>query len=393
MKKEIYSLVLGGYVNGYSIIKELYEKGLRNIALFDYGNSLASKSNKINYYQRINDSHQSLKDAVLDLKTICDFIVIFPTNDLQLESLHAIYHDVKDFCFIPFNFDNLMETLNKSVQYAFCETFDIPYPKTQNIETIEDLNKIEKMLFPVLIKPNKLYGGDLKVFRSLLLSNKSDYGCKYDELKNYIKQGVLFLASEFIPGDDTNIYSYNAYRSQKGVILNEWIGKKLTQYPDVFGTFSSASNEAPEIIKMQGKKLLEVMNLKGICEPEFKYDKRDGKFKLIEITHRSTMWHRLGFLSGVDINHTLYLDAIGKNVQKQRQNQDDRVHFVNMKTEILNLIYRKDYWKHFRYNVFGCVNRGFAVHDRNDIKPFLFNTLMLIRAFLGRWLRVLKIKK
>ena len=34
--KKIYSLVLGGYVNGYSIIKELYEKDLRNIALFDY---------------------------------------------------------------------------------------------------------------------------------------------------------------------------------------------------------------------------------------------------------------------------------------------------------------------------------------------------------------------
>lgn len=51
--KKTYSLVLGGYVNGYSIIRELYEKELRNIALFSYGKSLGSYSNKINYFQSI----------------------------------------------------------------------------------------------------------------------------------------------------------------------------------------------------------------------------------------------------------------------------------------------------------------------------------------------------
>ena len=67
VNKKNYSLVLGGYVNGYSIIKELYEKDLQNIALFDYGKSLASKSNKINYYKSIDKTSNSLKNAILEL--------------------------------------------------------------------------------------------------------------------------------------------------------------------------------------------------------------------------------------------------------------------------------------------------------------------------------------
>jgi predicted ATP-grasp superfamily ATP-dependent carboligase len=387
-----YSLILGGYVNGYSIIKELYEKDLRDIALFDYGKSLGSKSNKINYHKSIDKTSNSLKNAILGLKKECDYIVIFPTDDLQLENLHAIYDEIKEFCFVPFNYDNVLQSLDKYVQYSFCEKHDIPYPKTQNIQNVADVQKIESMMFPVLVKPNKLYDSNIGVFRGLLLNDKNEFIKKIDEVKDYISKGVTFLASEFIPGDDTNMYSYNAYRNQKGVILNEWIGKKLTQYPDNFGMFSSASNEAPEIVKVQGRKLLEVIDLKGICEPEFKYDSRDGKYKLMEITHRSTMWHRLGFLSGVDINYTLYLDAIGREATKVQQNINEKVHFIYMKHEILNLLFRKGYWKHFKYNVFGCRNREFAVYNSGDIKPFIYDLFELMKGLVGRCLRVLKLR-
>ena len=389
--KKIYSLVLGGYVNGYSIIRELYEKDLRNIALFDYGKSLGSKSNKISYYTSIDKTHKSLKDAILELKKMCDYIVIFPTDDLQLENLHAIYDDIKEFCFVPFNYDNVLQSLDKYVQYSFCEKYDIPYPKTQNIETVKDLDKIKRMMFPILVKPNKRDDITTDVFRSLYLENLEEYKKNIEKLKYFIDKNITFLASEFIPGDDTNIYAYVGYRSQDGEILNEWIGKKLTQYPDNFGVFSSGSNEAPEIVKEQGRKLLKVMDLKGINEPEFKYDNRDAKYKLMEINLRSMMWHRVGNLSGVNIQYTQYLDALGIKVNKQNQNQEKRIHFVYMKHEILNLLNRKNYWKHFKYNVFHT-NRGFAVYDKNDLKPFVYDLKALLKGVVGQCLRQLGIK-
>jgi predicted ATP-grasp superfamily ATP-dependent carboligase len=390
--KKIYSLVLGGYVNGYSIIKELYEKDLRDIALFSYGKSLATYSNKINHFQSIDKSAISLKNAILKLKKECDYIVVFPTDDLQLENLHTIYDDIKEFCFIPFNYDNVLQSLDKFVQYSFCEKYDIPYPKTQNIETIKDITKIETMIFPILIKPNKRDDITTDVFRSLFLDTLEEYRNNIEKLEYFINKNITFLASEFIPGDDTNIYAYVGYRNKKGEILNEWIGKKLTQYPDNFGVFSSGSNEAPEIVKEQGKKLLEIMDLQGINEPEFKYDSRDGKYKLMEINLRSMMWHRVGNLSEVNIQYTQYLDAIGEKVPKQIQNRNNLMHYVYMKHEILNLIFRKEYWTYFKHNVLGSEKREFAVYDKSDIRPFLFDIIGLIRGVIGRCLRILKIK-
>lgn len=390
--KKTYPLVLGGYVNGYSIIKELHSFGIENIALMSYGTSLSQYSNKIDYFKSIDKTSQSLKNAILDLKKDCDYIVIFPTDDLQLENLHAIYDEIKDFCFVPFNYDNVLQSLDKYVQYSFCEKYDIPYPKTQNIETVEDVKKIESMMFPVLIKPNKRDDITTDVFRSLFLETINDYKNNISKLEYFLAKNITFLASEFIPGDDTNIYAYVGYRTQDGKILNEWIGKKLTQYPDNFGVFSSGSNEAPEVVREQGVKLLEVMDLKGICEPEFKYDERDGKYKLMEINLRSMMWHRVGNLSGTNVQYSQYLDAIGKEVPKQIQNQEKRVHLVYMKHEILNLLNRKHYWKHFKYNIFGCKNREFVVWDKTDVKPFLFDTLGFMKGLVGQCLRALKIR-
>lgn len=390
--KKTYALVLGGYVNGYSIIKELHSCGVENIALMSYGKSLSQYSNKIDYFKSIEKTLQSLKNAILELKKECDYIVIFPTDDLQLENLHAIYDEIKDFCFVPFNYHNVLKSLDKYIQYSFCEKYDIPYPKTQNIETKDDIQKINSMMFPVLIKPNKRDDITTDVFRSLFLKTIDEYKKNIEKLEYFLDKNIIFLASEFIPGDDTNIYAYVGYRTQHGKILNEWIGKKLTQYPDNFGVFSSGSNEAPEIVKEQGAKLLEVMDLKGICEPEFKYDERDGKYKLMEINLRSMMWHRVGNLSGVNIQYSQYLDAVGKSVPRQIQNQEKRVHFVYMKHEILNLLKRKAYWKHFKYNVFGCKSREFAVWDKTDVKPFLFDTIGFMKGLVGQCLRTLKIR-
>lgn len=385
------ALILGGYINGYSIIRELSEKGVNNLALFCYYKSLSSLSCKINYFERIDKTPESLKEAIFKLNKSIKYIVIFPTDDLQLKNLFEIYDDIKDFCFIPFNYENINESLDKGIQYSFCQKFNIPYPKTKVINTIRDIESLRDLIFPIIIKPNVRKDINTNIFRSIFINDKDDYEQKKIILKSLISNNN-FIASEFIPGDDTNIFAYVGYRSMKGVILNEWIGKKLNQYPDNFGVFSSASNEAPLIVQEQGRKLLEIMNLKGICQPEFKYDKRDGTYKLMEINLRSMMWHRVGNLSGVNIQYTQYLDATGVMVPKQVQNRQLVFHFLYMKHEIINLIFRKGYWKYFKNNVFSKNKNFYSVFVSNDIIPFFYDLTQLIKTIFQRCLKQLRIK-
>ena len=371
MKENSCALILGGYVNGYSIIQELHESGVKNIILFDTSKKVASWSNKIKKSVIIDSSPGSLLQELQTLHNEYDYIVIFPTKDPQLENLYCLYEKISGYCFIPFNKNNLLECLDKFNQYRYCEILNIPHPKTLEIRTIEEIAGISEFEFPCLIKPKKHLDQKFNIFKNLYLQNEQDLKKHEHLLKEFILKGVSFIASEIIPGDGSNIYAYVGYRDNNGTILNEWTGKKLSQYPDDFGVFSSASNSAPEEILKQGRILLNGLDLKGIAEPEFKYDMRDGRYKLMEINLRSMMWNRVGNLSGVKIQYTQYLDAIGGQVPVYKQEKGTNIHFVYLRHEIINLISRKGYYKIFFNNLFRGDKTCFALFDITDLKPFL----------------------
>ncbi len=390
MKGDYCALVLGGYVNGYSIIQELHDKHVEPIILFDTSRKIASYSNKIKKFAFIEKSPESLLENLTLLHEEYGKIVIFPTDDLHLENLHAIHDNIVGFCFLPFNDETILECSDKSIQYAYCQTLGVPFPQTVKIDDINQIDLINTIRYPVLVKPNKREDLKVNVFRNLELKNQGEMEENRERIERYLASGITFLASEIIPGDGSNIYAYVGYRSQDGKILSEWTGKKLSQYPDDFGVFSSASNEAPEPVLQQGRILLEGMNLKGIAEPEFKYDSRDGKFKLMEINLRSMMWHRIGNLSGVNVQYAQYLDATGRVVEKQSQIKDVDIHFVYLKHEIINLLRRKGYGKIFVANIFKSGKTHLAVYDNRDIKPFLIDCKDIVISVVKIFLMALK---
>ncbi len=390
MKKSHCVLVLGGYVNGFSIIQELYEKKVREIILFAYSRELASYSNKINKFVLIEKTPESLHREIKKLHNEYEKIIVFPTSDLHLEHLHALYNDICSFCFLSFNPKNLQKCLDKSVQYSYCEKLGIPYPKTFSIQVKEDIEKIKLLPFPILLKPNKREDLKGKVFRNKKINSPEDLDEVREYIETHLASGIKFLASEMIPGNDDCIYAYVAYRDMKGKILNEWTGRKLAQYPNNFGVFSSASNEAPAEVRIQGRALLEGMDLKGIAEPEFKYDSRDKKYKLMEINLRSMMWHRMGNLSGVDLHYSQYLDALGEKVDCQTQIKNKDIHFVYLKHEIINLTRRKNYLRTFIRNIKDSEKTYIAVYDEKDIQPFLKDCIDMAGGIIAKFLRVLR---
>jgi D-aspartate ligase len=386
------ALVLGAYVNGYSIIQELYEKKVKKIILFGYSRELASYSNKINKFVLIDKTPESLHREITELHKEYEKIIVFPTDDLQLENLHKLYDNINSFCFLPFNPENLHECLDKRVQYSYCEKLGIPYPETIYIHEKKDLENIELIQFPILLKPSKREDLRGKVFRNMKVDSLEDLNKSKARIEGYLDAGIKFLASEIIPGDENCIYSYVAYRDMNGKILNEWTGKKLAQYPNNFGVFSSASNEAPEDVLLQGRKLLYGMDIKGIAQPEFKYDFRDNKYKLMEINLRSMMWHRVGNLSGVDLQYSQYLDALGEKVDPQLQIKNKDIHFIYLKHEIMNLIERRRYLRIFLKNLMDSDETYIAVYDIKDIKPFLkdcMNVARLIGSHILKFLRII----
>lgn len=375
------AVILGGYINGYNIIRELHEKGVRDIILIDHTERLASLSNKITRFRRVaKNNATSLFEALLDIHKDFDFLILFPSEDLNLELLASHYDALAEFCFLPFNPRNLKQCSDKRYQYQMCEALGVPYPRTVYVNAASDIDAIRSLPFPVLVKPGTRQDFVSPVFRSLRLMDLQDLERNRQRISDFVTQGQTFLASEIVPGDGSNIYSYMGYRTRDGRILNEWIGRKLSQHPDDFGVFASASNECPDIVAEQGRTLLHGLNLWGIAQPEFKYDRRDGCYKLMEINLRSMMWHRMGNRIGVNIQYTQYRDALGQKVERQGQVRNQIIHFIYLKHELDNLLTRPGYGRIFRHNLFGGDQRTFAVFDLHDWRPFLHDLRVCLRS-------------
>jgi D-aspartate ligase len=378
MDKKVCALILGGHVNGYSIIQELHGEGIREIVLIDSEKRAAAYSNKIKRFVKINNSPDNLYSALIDLSKDYSHIIIFPTSDIHIENLHKIFDLINSFCFVPFNKDNILENSNKLAQYAMCERIGVPYPKTIHIGNAKDFSNLNLLTYPIIIKPNKRSGLNPDVFRNIVIEDFSKIGHAVDTMSRYFSKGTTFIASEIIPGDGTNIYAYVGYRSKKGKIINEWTGKKLSQHPNEFGVFASASNQAPLEILQYGRELLNSMDVYGIAEPEFKYDNRDNKYKLMEINFRSMMWHRIGSVTGVKVQYSQYLDAQGYQVSKYDQKKDEDIHFVYLRHEFSNLMRRKSYMSTFIRNIFKSDRTYFAFFSMNDPLPFFMDAMNIV---------------
>jgi len=386
-KRDACAVVLGGATAGYGIVQELHAHGVGPIVLVDAIARPSSRSRKLREFVRAPSTAEGLRDALRALHARYDYLVLFPTLDEHLEHLEACYDDLAPFCHLPFNRANLRVCLDKIHQYEACERLGVPYPRTRFLRKPEDLDGIGDLPCPLLLKPQEKTDS---LIQPTLLERPEDLARHRATLAGRLRQGIQYLASEFVPGDGSNVHAYVGLRTADGRILNEWIGKKLSQYPNEFGVFASASNQCPEEVRALGRTLLDGMDLHGIAEPEFKYDARDGRFKLMEVNLRSMAWVHVGCLSGVPLHYCQFLHATGQEVPRYVQDHSRDVHLIQLRSELINLLHRDGYGPTFRSVFVDADRRVLTYFDLRDPVPFLlvlWATLKIVAAELGgRWL-------
>lgn len=395
-KKSAAAVVLGGYVNGYSIIQELYTYGVQHIILLAYGKELASYSNKLTKTLFIGRDKESLYRALLTLHTEYQYLVLYPTNDLQIEQLKEFETELSPFSYLPFNTHHVLTDMQKLAQYEACQRLNIPCPCTWILKCEKQFTDDRLLQFPYMIKPNVREDlHDNTIFRNKIIYDKAQLDLFLQDVKkngwlndDEEHKGMKFIVSEIIPGTTNGrIFAYTACRTPQGDILGEWIGTKLSQHPNDYGVFASASNQAPPIIKQMGRKLIEGMDLYGICEPEFKLDSRDGQYKLMEINLRSMMWHRVGLLSGIPLHYLQWCYVTGLDIPTCTTDTNGLIHLIYLRYEVLNCLFRKKYLRYFFHNICMSGKMYFALFDKHDMKPFIVDLLHTMKLAIIRLLK------
>ena len=127
------------------------------------------------------------------------------------------------------------------------------------------------------------------------------------------------MIQPYISGGDDHIYSFHAYLNQHSEPLAYFAGRKIRNYPRDCGlsTFLELVKE-PEVISL-GLQILRKLIFVGPVKLDFKKDAGSGRFYLLEINARFTLWNHLGVACGINIPLAAYADLTGQPTSLQTE--------------------------------------------------------------------------
>ncbi len=110
-------------------------------------------------------------------------------------------------------------------------------------------------------------------------------------------------------------YSFCSYIAPDGEVRGAFVGRKLEQYPEGFGTGCLVIGEQVPEIHERGAAILKAFGYHGISEVEFIWDPARKEHLLLDVNPRVWKWVGLPIASGVDLPWLAYSEAIGQPVR------------------------------------------------------------------------------
>jgi len=119
------------------------------------------------------------------------------------------------------------------------------------------------------------------------------------------------ILQEWIPGAGEAQFSY-AGLWNNGAPVASLVARRTRQHPIDFGRSSSfvETIDCPAVAKI-AERFLKSIDYCGVAEIEFKQDKRDGRYRLLDVNGRFWTWCGLASTAGVDFPYLIYCQALG----------------------------------------------------------------------------------
>jgi D-aspartate ligase len=172
--------------------------------------------------------------------------------------------------------------------------------------------------FPAILKPTVRVGRNrFTVAKAWLVNDRAALLARYEEAAALVGRDTI-MVQEFIPGGGEAQFSY-AGVWDRGKPVASLVARRTRQYPVDFG-FTSTFVETIEHadVEAQAFRFLADLRFSGLVEVEFKFDARDGRFKLLDVNPRAWTWIGLGAAAGVDFPTIQFALATGETVPRLR---------------------------------------------------------------------------
>ena len=257
---------------------------------------------------------------------------LFPDSDESAALLSRHHEELgRHFRMTVPPWDALRWAYDKRLTYRLAAENGIDQPKTFLTTCRDDLAKLD-VSFPAILKPAvKAEPNRFTREKAWLVNDRHALSARYEEARSFVPDDVI-MVQELIAGGGEAQFSYAAL-CQEGRTIASVTARRTRQYPIDFGYSSSFVETVYEpAIEEPAQRVLAAMGYTGLIEVEFKYDTRDGRYKLLDINPRVWTWHALCAHAGVDFPYLLWLMIHGEPVPDVTARAD--VRWVRVGTDI-----------------------------------------------------------
>ncbi|MFD3663105.1 ATP-grasp domain-containing protein [Streptomyces sp. NPDC058659] len=258
--------------------------------------------------------------ALLDIgRSVGTRCVPVPTDD-EAAILIAEHYEALSECFllprVPPGLPRLLA--GKASLHVLCEELGVASPRTRAPVTLDELVDAGRELgFPVVLKNrdawtrlrNPAVGGTTAV--------RDERG-----LLDRFAPGVLppLLVQEYIPREWAEDWITHLYCGFGGEPRVAFTGLKLRSWPPYAGvTTRAVALGNPTLVKLAAD-LCRRIGYSGAADLDWRYDRRDERYKLVDFNPRTGAQFRLfENVDGVDVVRAMHLDLTGRDVPRGPQ--------------------------------------------------------------------------
>ena len=273
---------------------------------------------------------------------------------------------------------------SKKEMNALAAKWGVPTAKVFVPSCVSDVEAYgETAVFPVMIK--EIYRGASlgSGKRMFIAKSRAELVRLYGENEDLASPN--FMLQEYIPGGDDSIWMFNGYFNEHSDCLFSLTGRKLRQSPIHTGVTSLGVCLRNDAIDEMTRRLMKGIGYRGMVDIGFRYDARDGLYKVLDINPRIGSSFRL-FVgdNGLDVVRAEYLDLTGQKVPSSRLLQG-RKWVVEERDLVSSVRYFREGSLGFRdwAGSFRGVREG-AWFAGDDLRPFFVMCGQFVKRALSR---------
>ncbi|MGH8184721.1 MAG: FAD-dependent oxidoreductase [Rhodanobacteraceae bacterium] len=192
------------------------------------------------------------------------------------------------------------------------EQHGAPIPPLVHVRTSDDLPKLERLHYPVVVKPG---GRHAEYARQFKKAYRMEDAAQAGELVGRILPVMPdVVVQEWIEGPDSDIYFCLQYLDRQGQVVTSFTGRKIRSWPPQTGGTASctAAPEAHAELSQLTEPFFRATGVVGMASMEYKRDARSGAFRMVEPTiGRTDYQEEVATLNGVNLPHAAWCSELG----------------------------------------------------------------------------------